>query len=84
MMKVSRASTHHAISTAEAFYQVFCALPRQDRLDVARYIFQDDEIRHDLELTEVPNDLTVQTFAETSAKMAVFDSVQDLRKDLLS
>jgi hypothetical protein len=84
MMKISQASTHHAISTAEAFYQVFCALPQQDRLDVARYIFQDDEIRHNLELTEVPNDLTLQTFAETSANMAVFDNVQELQEDLLS
>jgi hypothetical protein len=84
MMKTSPALAHHAISTAEAFYQVFCALPQQDRLDVARYIFQDDEIRHNLELTEVPNDLTLQSFAETSAKMAVFESVQDLREDLLS
>lgn len=84
MTKASSASHRHAISTAEAFYQVFCALPRQDRLEVARYIVQDDEIRHDLELTDVPNELTMQSFAEPSAKMPVFGSVEDLRRDLLS
>lgn len=84
MMNTSPASHHQAISTAEAFYQVFCALSRQDRLDVARYIFQNDEIRHDLELTEIPNDLTMQSFAERSAEMPVFESVQDLREELLA
>jgi hypothetical protein len=44
------------MSTAEAFYRVFCALPKTDRMDVARYIFQDKEVRHQLELTEIPNE----------------------------
>ena len=85
-MKASKfqSTSHQTISTAEAFYRVFRALSKRDRLDVARYIFQDDEIRHNLELTEIPNDLTVQSFSEEKAKMAVFDSIQDLREDLLS
>lgn len=83
-MKTSPTSAQHAISTAEAFYHVFCALSRQDRLDAARYIFQDDEIRHNLELTEFPNPITLRSFTEEKTEMPVFDSIQDLREDLLS
>ena len=72
------------IGTAEAFYRVFCALPKQARLAVARYIFQDAEIRHSLELSDTPNDLTLRTFAEEKAQMPAFSSIDDLRKDLLA
>ncbi len=79
-------STSHAVNdigTAEAFYRVFCALPKKDRLAVAGYIFQDTEIRHSLELTEIPNDQTIKSFAEDKSNMPVFATVQSLREDLL-
>jgi hypothetical protein len=72
------------MSTAEAFYRVFCALPKKDRVAVARYIFQDTEIRHTLELTEIPNDQTLNSFAEDKSNMPVFTTIQALREDLLS
>jgi len=72
------------MSTAEAFYRVFCALPKKDRMDVARYIFQDTEVRHHLELTEIPNDQTIKSFAEAKSSMPVLKTVNALREDLLS
>lgn len=76
--------SHASISTAEAFYRVFCALSKTDRLAVARYIFQDEEIRQHLELPEIPNDVTLKAFAEDKSKMPVFETIQELREDLLS
>lgn len=80
---VSSAHTANQISTAEAFYRVFCALPKKDRVAVARYIFQDTEIRRTLELTEIPNDQTLKSFAEDTSHMSVFTTIQALREDLL-
>lgn len=87
MKQSAQFSTPHAVnhmSTAEAFYRVFCALPKKDRVAVARYIFQDTEIRHTLELTEIPNDQTLKSFAEDKSHMPVFTTLQALREDLLS
>ena len=69
------------ISTAEAFYLVFCALPKHDQLEVARYILEDEEIQHQL---EVPNETTLKAFAEDKSKMPVFHTMDELRKDLLT
>ena len=82
--QVSTPRSSERLSTAEAFYRVFCALPKKDRVAVARYIFQDTEIRHTLELTEIPNDQTLNSFAEDKSKMPVFTTLQALREDLLS
>lgn len=81
---VSSSYTVNDISTAEAFYRVFCALPKKDRMAVAGYIFQDTEVRHNLELTEIPNDQTIKSFAEDKSRMPVFTTVKSLREDLLS
>ncbi len=81
---VSPPQAVYQMSTAEAFYRVFCALPKNDRVAVARYIFQDTEIRHTLELTEIPNDQTLKSFTEEKAHMPVFATIQELRQDLLS
>ncbi len=70
-----------AISTAEAFYRVFCALPKDDRLEVARYIIADQEIQH---LFEVPNETTLEAFTENRKNMPVFHSIDELREDLLT
>ncbi len=81
---ISTSSAVNHISTAAAFYRVFCALPKKDRIAVAGYIFQDTEMRDLLELTEIPNDLTLNSFAEDKSCMPVFTSLQSLREDLLS
>ncbi len=44
--------------------------------------FQDIEMRDLLELTEIPNDLTLKSFAEDKSCMPVFTSLQSLREDL--
>lgn len=81
---VSPLHATNQMSTAEAFYRVFCALPKKDRVAVARYIFQDTEIRHTLELPEIPNDQTLNSFTEDKSNMPVFTTIQALREDLLS
>ncbi|GAK58355.1 hypothetical protein U27_05329 [Candidatus Vecturithrix granuli] len=72
------------ISTAEAFYRVFCALSKSDRLAIARYILQDIDVRQQLEHLEIPNDVTLKAFAEERSGMPVFETIQELQKDLLS
>jgi len=72
------------ISTAEAFYQVFRALPKKDRLTVARYILEDEDVRRSFDRFEIPNETTLKTLAEDKSAMSVFHSVEELRKDLLS
>jgi hypothetical protein len=72
------------ISTAEAFYRVFRALPKKDRLAVARYILGDAEIQDSIDDLEVPNETTLKAFAEDKATMPRFHTVKDLREDLLA
>lgn len=71
-------------STAEAFYRVFRALPKKERLAIARYILADEGVQKDLELSEVPNETTLKAFAEDKGSMPVFSTIDELRKDLLS
>lgn len=68
------------ISTAEAFYRVFCALSINDQIAIARYILENEKIQH---LLEVPNEATIKAFAEDKSKMPVSHSIDELRKDLL-
>ncbi len=77
-------SSQANISTAEAFYRVFCALSKEDRLNVARYILNDEEIQQQYELSKIPNNVTLNAFAEDKANMPTFESIQELREDLLS
>ena len=72
------------VSAAEAFYRVFCTLSKKDRFAVARHILQDEEIRQSLELPEIPNDMTLRAFDEDKTKMPVFETIHELREDLLS
>jgi len=72
------------ITTAEAFYKVYRALPKKDRLAVARYILEDEDLQQGVDLTEIPNKVTLNSFAEDKSAMPVFHSVDELRKDLLS
>ncbi len=72
------------ISTAEAFYRLFCALSKQDRLAAAWYILHDEEVRQQLEQAEFPNDVTLNAFAEDKANMPAFETIQELGQDLLA
>ncbi|MDM8522540.1 hypothetical protein QUF80_04140 [Desulfococcaceae bacterium HSG8] len=72
-----------SVGTAEAFYVIFRSLPEKDRMAVARYILEDDDIRHCYELSEIPNEATLKAFAENKSAMPLFHSVEELRKDLL-
>jgi len=82
--KQSEKSQSVTISTAEAFYRVFRALPKKDRLTVARYILEDEDTRRSIGKLEIPNETTLKAFAEDKSVMPVFHSVEELRKDLLS
>lgn len=66
-----------AIGTAEAFYALYRALPKRDRLKIMQYILEDDDI-------QIPNKTTLKSFAEDKSVMPEFHSVEELRKDLLS
>lgn len=72
------------VSTAEAFYRVFCALPKRDRLTVARYILRDKEILKSIEHFETPNGVILKAFDEDAAEMPRFGTIEELRQDLLS
>ena len=72
------------ITAAEAFYRLFCALPKKDRLAVARSILANEDVRRNFELPEIPNDVTLQAFAEDKTRLPVFESLDDLRRDVLS
>ena len=78
--RISRKSQYVTISTAEAFYRVFCALSKPDQLKVTRYILEDKDIQHAL---EIPNETTLKAFAEDKSKMPVFHTIGELREDLL-
>lgn len=71
------------ISTAEGFSIVFRALSKEDQLAVARYILKDEEIRRALEQSEIPNDETLEAFYEDKDDMPAFESISELREDLL-
>ena len=81
MLVSSETPKHNHISAAEAFYRVFLALPKPDRLTIARYILDDEDIRQQF---EIPNKATLKAFSEDESEMPLFDSIDDLRKDLLS
>ena len=82
--KQSAKSRSMSISTAEAFHRVFRALLKKDRLTVARFILEDEDIRRSFGILEIPNETTLKAFAEDKFAMPVFHSVEELRKDLLS
>jgi len=71
-------------SAAEAFYILFNTLPKKEKITVARYILEDDEITFHINASEIPNETTLRSFAEEKHKMPSFHSIDELRKDLLS
>lgn len=68
------------ISTPEAFYRLFQALPAKERFAAARYILEDEEVRQHFKLL---NEMTLAAFAEDKQEMPVFSSMDALREDLL-
>ena len=81
---MSQMTAEHAMSTAEAFYRLFCTLSLDEKIAIAHYILADSQVRQDLVLSEVPNSVTLQAFSESKEDMPVFDTVDELVKDLLS
>ena len=73
-----------AAGTAEAFYRVFRALPRKERIAIAHYILADAKVQKTLALPEMPNETTSRVFSEDKQSMSVFDTVDELQRDLLS
>jgi hypothetical protein len=69
------------ISTADEFYRLFCTLPKSDRLIIARHILEDEEIQNDLEIL---NKTTLEAFSEDKKSMPSYNTVDELRKDLLT
>lgn len=74
------------VGAAEAFYSLFRALPRKERLAIVDYILADEDVQIDLHpfAREIPNETTKQAFNEPKEQMAIFETIEDLRKDLLS
>ncbi len=80
---MSQPTIEHTLSTAEAFYRVFCALSLQERIAITHYILADEQVQQSLALSETPNNATLQAFAENKEDMPVF-IVDELVEDLLS
>ena len=68
------------ISAPEAFYRLFQALPVKERFAAARYILEDEQVRHHF---KIPNEITLAALAEEKKEMQLFTSMDALRNDLL-
>jgi len=51
---------------------------------VVKYILEDEDVRQQEFRTDIPNKTTLSAFAEKKADMPVYESIEALRKDLLS
>jgi hypothetical protein len=79
-MKPNYKTSFNTIGTAEAFYSLFRALSQNDRIMAAQYILGDKEISYHF---KIPNKLTLEALAEDKADMPVFNTIDELKKDLL-
>nr|VFK24060.1 MAG: hypothetical protein BECKLPF1236B_GA0070989_13915 [Candidatus Kentron sp. LPFa]VFK68131.1 MAG: hypothetical protein BECKUNK1418G_GA0071005_12009 [Candidatus Kentron sp. UNK]VFK73388.1 MAG: hypothetical protein BECKUNK1418H_GA0071006_11959 [Candidatus Kentron sp. UNK] len=66
--------------TPETLYRSFRALSQNERFTAARYILEDEEIRRYL---KIPNGITLAALSEDRNDMPVFDTMDELREDLL-
>jgi hypothetical protein len=73
-----------SIGPAEALYVLFRSLSKNEKLAVAKYILEDEEVRKTVAATHIPNEATLRAFKEDKSEMPHFDSLEALRKDLLS
>ncbi len=69
-----------SIGTSEAFYRLFRSLAQNERFKAARYILEDEEIRHYL---KIPNEITLKAISENKNNMPIFNTIDELREDLL-
>jgi hypothetical protein len=69
-----------SLGTPEAFYRLFRSLPQKERFIAARYILEDEEIRYYL---KIPNETTLQALSEDKNNMETFNTIDELREDLL-
>lgn len=87
-MSISEQESHPShrwsMGTAEAFYTLFRTLPAEDKLAVAKYILEDEDVRRNAIPAIIPNKTTLSAFAEKKDDMPVFESIEALREDLLS
>ncbi len=73
-----------SITPAEAFYILFRSLPKKEKMAVAKFILEDEEVRNNAAEIRIPNESTRASFEEDKSSMPRFDSIEALRKDLLS
>ena len=66
--------------TPEAFYRLFRSMTQNERFTAARYILEDEEIRHYL---KIPNEITLEALSEDKNNMPIFNTIDELREDLL-
>ena len=74
----------HSFGAAEAFYRIFRALPQKERFAIADLILRDEEVCRNFGLSEIPNEITKKAFNEPFEQMAIFETIDDLRKDLIT
>lgn len=73
-----------SITPAEAFYILFRSLPKKEKIAVAKFILEDEEVQKNAAENHIPNELTLESFEEDKSKMPRFDSLEALRKDFMS
>ena len=69
-----------SIESPEGFYRLFRSMSQNDRLAAATYILEDEEIRHYL---KIPNEITLKAFLEDKNSMPLFNTIDELREDLM-
>nr|VFJ48711.1 MAG: hypothetical protein BECKFW1821A_GA0114235_102047 [Candidatus Kentron sp. FW] len=72
--------TSKPTETPEAFYYLFRTLSQNERFTAARYILEDEEIRR---YSKIPNEATLEALSEDKNNMPLFDTIDELRADLL-
>ena len=73
-------ATLQSIESPEGFYRFFRSMSQNDRFAAATYILEDEGIRRYL---KIPNEITLEAFSEDKNTMPVFNSIDELREDLL-
>ena len=82
MTQFERLLQIETFGTAEAFYKIFLSLPLQERMTIVYYILEDKDVQKNL--TQRPNQVTLEAFAENRQDMPLFHTIDELEADLLS
>ena len=72
------------LDVARAFYKIFRTFSKEDRFAITQYILADEDVQKNLTSSEIPNETTIQAFAENKQSMTSLDSIDALREDILS